>query len=168
MIKYTDTKVVFREFPDEITLAINISGCPNHCKGCHSPYLAEDIGYPLNIDTLHQIINSNLGITCVGFMGGDQAPIYICILAKYIKKEYPNLKVGWYSGKPELPLIKDSSLFHIDVFDYIKLGQYIIEKGPLNNPNTNQRLYEVLHEPSSSGILEPIHRLSDITYKFWK
>ena len=35
-IKYVIDEVVFREFPDEVTLALNISGCPNHCPGCHS------------------------------------------------------------------------------------------------------------------------------------
>lgn len=32
MVKYTDIQVTFREIPDEITLCINISGCPNHCE----------------------------------------------------------------------------------------------------------------------------------------
>ena len=38
-MKYIDTKIVFSEVPDEITLAINISGCPIHCADCHSKYL---------------------------------------------------------------------------------------------------------------------------------
>lgn len=49
MVKYTDSQVTFREIPDEITLCINISGCPNHCEGCHSSYLAEDIGTKLTL-----------------------------------------------------------------------------------------------------------------------
>jgi len=44
-----------------------------------------------------------------------------------------------------------------DDFDYIKIGPYIEEKGPLNNPNTNQRLYEKVG-----------NNHKDITYKFWK
>lgn len=28
-MKYVDTKIVFQELPNEITLAINISGCPS-------------------------------------------------------------------------------------------------------------------------------------------
>ena len=38
-MKYTDTQVTFSEFPDEIALCINISNCPWHCPGCHSPEL---------------------------------------------------------------------------------------------------------------------------------
>ena len=37
-LKYVNTQEVFQEFPDEITLAINISKCPCHCRGCHSNY----------------------------------------------------------------------------------------------------------------------------------
>ena len=42
-------------------------------------------------------------------------------------------------------------------FDYIKLGPYIEEFGPLNSKTTNQRFYKV-----SDG------ELVDITSKFWK
>ena len=47
MIKYKETQVTFSEVPDEISLCINISNCPHRCKGCHSPYLQEDVGYEL-------------------------------------------------------------------------------------------------------------------------
>ena len=131
MLKYVDTMVTFSEFPDEISLCINISNCPCHCIGCHSSYLAEDIGEPLLESTLHKLITENKGITCVGFMGGDIEPKSVNALAQYVKTEYN--------------------------FDYIKIGPYIEEYGPLNNPNTNQRMYLV-----DNG------KLIDITSKFWK
>ena len=84
MLKYVDTLVTFSEIPDEITLCINISNCPCHCKGCHSSYLAEDIGEELNISTLRELINNNKGITCVSFMGGDSEPSIINILASLV------------------------------------------------------------------------------------
>ena len=62
-MKYVDAKVVFAEIPDEITLAISISGCPCHCKGCHSAYLAEDIGVPLSEAELTLLIKANEGIS---------------------------------------------------------------------------------------------------------
>ena len=143
--------VTFSEFPDEISLCINISQCPCHCTGCHSSYLAEDIGEPLLESTLHRLITENKGITCVGFMGGDIEPKSVNALAQYIKTEY-NLKVGWYSGRQTLSKDIDYRLF-----DYIKIGPYIEEYGPLNNPNTNQKMYLV-----DNG------QLIDITSKFWK
>ena len=47
-MKYVDTLVSFSEIPDEITLCINISNCPNKCEGCHSSWLQENIGIELN------------------------------------------------------------------------------------------------------------------------
>ena len=57
MLKYVNTGVVFQEIPDETTLTINISNCPNHCPGCHSKYLWADIGNPLNEESLGRMIN---------------------------------------------------------------------------------------------------------------
>lgn len=152
MLKYVDTKVVFAEIPDEITLAINISGCPCNCKGCHSSYLAKDIGEPLDLQHLTNLIDSNKGITCVCIMGGDANPSEVDDIAQDIKEYYPELKVGWYSGRQELD--EDIELGN---FDFIKLGPYKEEFGPLNSRTTNQRFYKV-----SDG------ELIDITSKFWK
>ncbi len=35
MLKYVNYDIVFQEFPDEVTLAINLSSCPNGSPGCH-------------------------------------------------------------------------------------------------------------------------------------
>ena len=161
MLKYVNTEVTFLEVPDEITLCINISNCPCHCKGCHSPYLAEDIGEELTCEKLEELIQANTGITCIAFMGGDSDPANICLLARYIKSFYQNIKVAWYSGKQELP-----KHFLLKEFDYIKLGPYIEELGPLNSKTTNQRLYRIVldyYDDGTSG-----YELEDITHKFWK
>ena len=152
MLKYVDAKVVFAEVPNEITLAINISGCPCNCRGCHSSYLAQDIGEPLDLQHLTNLIDSNKGITCVCIMGGDANPSEVDDIAQDIKEYYPELKVGWYSCRQEL-----SEDIELGNFDVIKLGPYKEEFGPLNSRTTNQRLYKV-----SDG------ELIDITSKFWK
>lgn len=154
MIKFVDTKIVFQEVPDEVSLAINLSNCPCHCKGCHSPYLAEDIGEDLTIERLTQLATEAEGITTICFMGGDSDTKRLNRLAKWIQDEL-DLKVAWYSGRDELSE-------HIDIshFDYIKLGHYDEECGPLNSPNTNQRMYKV-----SRFLVNPV--LVDITNKFW-
>lgn len=153
MLKYVNYEVVFAEIPDEISLAINISNCPCNCRGCHSSYLAEDIGSLLTQRILKEIIESNKGITCVCFMGGDLEPHYINTLAKQVK-ETTDLKVGWYSGRQEL-----SKDINLKWFDFIKLGPYVEELGPLNNPNTNQIMYKVLYQNGTSVMI-------DITNKF--
>lgn len=151
MLKYVDAKVVFAEVPDEMTLAINISNCPCQCKGCHSSYLAQDIGTELTFNEVRKLIKKNSGISCIAFMGGDSEPKRIDALASFVTNHY-QLKVAWYSGRRELSN-------HIDLynFDYIKLGPYKEEFGPLNSRTTNQRFYKI-----SDG------ELIDITSKFWK
>lgn len=151
MLKYLNTQVTFSEVPDEITLCINITGCKIGCKNCHSSYLAEDIGEELNIDSLHELISNNKGITCVSFMGGDSNPKEVDYLASIVK-EYYSLKTAWYSGRQELS--KDIRLWN---FSYIKLGPYMEDKGALDNVNTNQRFYKVVND-----------ELIDITSVFWK
>ena len=71
-LKYLGYSIVFQEVPDEVTLAINISGCPHKCEGCHSKYLWEYEGNYIS-DDLVKLIEKYKGlITCVCFMGGDQ------------------------------------------------------------------------------------------------
>lgn len=153
MLKYLNTQVTFAEVPDEITLCINITGCKNGCKNCHSSYLAQDIGKPLNKSSLSEFIEGNKGVSCVSFMGGDSDAIHLVALASWVKT-HTHLKVAWYSGRQELAGIVARQL---QWFDFIKLGPYKEEFGPLNSRTTNQRFYKV------SG-----KELVDITNKFWK
>lgn len=153
-MKYVNTGVVFQEVPDEVTLSINISNCPCHCLGCHSEYLWDDIGEPLNAMSLDMMLREyGHAVTCVAFMGGDATPAEVDELAAWVRKHYPELKVAWYSGRPML-----SNDIHLENFDYVKLGPYVATMGPLNVKTTNQRMYRVTKD------LE----LKDITKKFWK
>ena len=95
MLKYVNTGVVFQEIPDEVTLAINISNCPCHCPGCHSHYLWEDIGLPLDTDAIDQFVDQyGTDITCISFMGGDADPKAVNSLAQYIHEYYPQFHVA--------------------------------------------------------------------------
>lgn len=154
MLKYVNTGIVFQEIPDEVTLAINISGCPCRCPGCHSRYLWEDVGMPLNANAIDDFMEKyGQDITCIAFMGGDADPMGVCLLAQYIHEEHPEFRVAWYSGRVRIP----AKVRKTD-FDYIKIGPYIRHLGPLNQKTTNQRLFRV----GSDG------QLTDMTYRFWK
>lgn len=157
MLKYTEAVIGLVEIPDEITLCINISNCPCHCKGCHSAYLAEDIGVPLSEAGLLVLIEAYKGISCVAFMGGDVNPEEINLYAAFIKEMYPSIKVAWYSGRQELAKEID-----INNFDFIKLGPYLEECGPLNCRTTNQKFYKVVHTSMGTS------KMYDLTHKFWK
>ena len=158
MLKYADTMVTFSEIPDEITLCINITRCKIGCKNCHSSYLAEDIGKVLMVGSLRNLINRNEGITCISFMGGDADSSRINALAQWVKNNY-TIKVAWYSGRQEL-----SEEIDLKNFDYIKLGPYIEEFGPLNSKTTNQKFYKVENISYKDGSFR--YELIDITYKF--
>lgn len=153
MIKYKPdtTQIVFEEVPDEVSLAIEITNCPGHCVGCHSPWLREDIGEELTPDKLFGLIEKNKGITCVCFMGEGKDPEALKKLAMDVRVRYPHIKTALYSGRTEVEPEYDS------FFDYIKVGPYIPEKKALNFKTTNQRLYEITDEGRK-----------DITSKFWK
>lgn len=155
MLRFVNTDIVFQEIPDETTLAINISGCPCHCPGCHSPFLWGDVGTELTSAALDALIDGegNRSITCVSFMGGDGDPVSVNALAAYVHKRYPYLKTGWYTGRTVV-----SSDIDRRNFDYIKVGPYIKHLGPLKSKTTNQRMYKRL----PSGDFE------DVTSWFWR
>lgn len=163
MLKYSNTQVVFQEFPGETTLAINITNCPHHCDGCHSPYLWKDEGTPLTIDELSNLIDPiKNNITCVGFMGGDTDFNELIKLVGVVRYVYPSLKMGWYSGYDSW---SEEMMFP---FDYVKFGSYKKELGGLDNPKTNQMMFKHIH----NGILGPMGSTFDmwlnITKLFWR
>ena len=146
-MKVASFDIVFQEIPGEVTLALNLSNCPCHCSGCHSPHLAEDIGEPLNEQLLDGLI-ARYGsmITCVAFMGGDADPEEVARWAEYVRP----LKTAWYSGRTSFPR-------NPRTLDYLKLGPYIEALGGLKSPTTNQRLYKRVGD-----------EWQDITSSFWK
>lgn len=151
--KFIDKEIVFQEIPGEISLCYYITNCPHHCNGCHSPKLAEDIGESLWINLRYNdlYLYVEKGISCVLFMGGDNADdIEDCL------DEVKNfgLKTALYSGCTMETFNKEL----LRKLDYVKIGPYIEELGPINKRTTNQRLYSV----GSDG------ELTDITSKFWK
>jgi len=151
MLKFYNYDIVFQEIPDEVTLAVNITGCPVHCPGCHSPHLWQDIGVALDEAALQAMYAEYEGeVTCFALMGGDGDPAEAGRLCAFIKREL-GLHSAWWSGRADLPEEID-----LTAFDYIKTGPYIEALGGLKNPSTNQRLYRV-----AAGSLE------DITYRFW-
>ena len=154
MVKYHNFDVVFAEIPGEVTLAVNLTNCPNRCAGCHSPHLRADAGNPLDDAELRALLDRyGRSVTCVCFMGGDAEPQEIARLAEVARKSFPHLRTAWYSGRAELP-------GHVrpEAFDYIKLGEWIEARGPLTAPATNQRLYRVDADGKMTDITERFRR----------
>lgn len=152
MLKYVDTLITFSEIPNEISLCINLSGCPHRCKGCHSPYLWNDMGEPLEFHVLDTLIRNNQGISNVCFMGGDNDIPRVLDLVDRVKKVH-HLNTAVYSGNDLLPSVYETN----NNLDYIKIGRYIEELGPLTSEYTNQKMYKRVDG-----------KLIDITSEFWK
>lgn len=149
MIKYVPdlTDIVLEEIPDRVTLAVEISGCRGLCAGCHSPFLRKDIGDPLTPEVTDSLIADNFGADCFLFLGEGGDHEALLALARHIREAHPGMSIALYSGREEVePEIHE-------LFDYVKVGPFIPERGPLNDRGTNQRLY---------------HRGEDITSRFWR
>ena len=150
MIKYVPdmTSVVLEEIPDRVSLAVEISNCRGTCVGCHSPFLRKDIGHELTNEIIDDLVKSNFGVNCFLFLGEGRDPEALLDLADHVRSL--GLEVAVYSGRE---VVEDIFWDH---FDYIKLGPYVPEFGPLNDPSTNQRLYRICKG-----------RPEDITSRFW-
>lgn len=122
MLKYYDYAVVMAEFPDEITLAVNISNCPGMCSHCSEPWLLKDIGTPLTNEEIDKLIKKYPDISLFGLMGGDSDHEDVIRIAKYIKEKY-KLKVGIYSGREFI------NLDLVPYIDYYKIGRWIMPQG---------------------------------------
>lgn len=151
-LKYANCYIGYQEVPNEITLCINISGCPHHCEGCHSQYLWEYEGNYISddIDTLQDKYKGM--ITCICFMGGDQnleELTELLLKSKYLYK----LKTCVYSGTDNIQIFNDILLY----LDYLKIGRFNINLGGLDKQTTNQKFYKVNN-----------YKLEDITNIFIK
>ena len=158
MIKYVPemTNVVLEEIPDRLTLAIDISNCTGLCEGCHSPFLRRDVGVELTPEAIDSLIAGNFGINCFLFLGEGNDPAALMAAASYVRRAYPSLALGLYSGRE----IVEEDVW--ELFDYVKIGPFRPSCGPLNKTTTNQRLYRILHNADGTRTVD------DITARFWR
>ena len=167
MIKYVPqmTSVVLEEIPDRVSLAVDISNCRGNCVGCHSPFLKLDMGEELTPDTVDWLIADNFGVNCFLFLGEGRDPAALLALAAHIRATHPALEIALYSGREEV----EPEFW--EAFDYVKVGPYRPECGPLNERTTNQRLYHV-RSASGGGHVPAAHAVpdaaEDITWRFWR
>lgn len=137
-MNFSYPQIVFQEVPDEISLALSISGCPLWCPGCHSSFTWDkDFGEKLTLETLENLLKKHKFITCVLFYGGEWELETLIKYLDFIKSK--NLKTALYTGLnlDEIPKILFNKL------DYLKFGRYIKELGGLNSEKTNQFLLKL-------------------------
>lgn len=164
MIKYVPemTSVVLEEIPDRVTLAVEISNCRGNCTGCHSPFLRQDVGAPLTPAVIDALVRDNFGVNCFLFLGEGQDPETLLALAAHVRAL--GMPAALYSGRAEV----EEAVWA--AFDYVKLGPYLPERGPLNDRNTNQRLYRALgpEETETADLVKAGRKFRDMTARFWR
>lgn len=133
-MRYVSRQIVFREIPQEISLAYLISGCQRRCPGCHSADSWNSwAGNLLSVDSFSNDLSKyRLSITCVLFFGGEWHQNQLTELLVLARQE--GLKTALYSGETG---VSDKIVRHLD---YLKLGPYVQALGGLESPRTNQRL----------------------------
>ena len=155
MLKYVNHDIVFQEFPDEVTLAVNLSRCPCACPGCHSTYLWGDNGEELTEERWLALVEQyGRTITCAALMGGDNDPSRVLHLLSLLRETHPQLHTGWYSGRTELPDEFDA----LNAPTYVKLGPWREACGPLSSPTTNQRMYHYAADGTRTDITEKFRK----------
>lgn len=134
---YHSFRVVLQEVPNEISLCFSISGCPLHCKGCHSPHLWKDgSGKLLTIEEFKNIlITYKKYATCVLFMGGEWHEKKLIKTLKIAKEN--NYKTCLYTGEKDV----SSKIKH--ELTWLKTGSWNAILGGLQSKETNQLFIEV-------------------------
>lgn len=152
-MRYVSYEVTLSEVPQEISLTIMISGCPNRCPDCHSKFAWDrNVGKILNKKTLKQIIEKyKNSISCICFLGGEWENDLIEMI-EFIKKY--NLKIALYTGLDYIDSIDEKIIMNLD---YIKIGHYDKNMGSLDKKTTNQKMYKINNT-----------NFEDITHLFWK
>lgn len=153
MLHYTEFGISHVEVPGENSICIYISGCQLKCKNCHYPDLQKP-NYGGMLSKYYEDIISLYyeQATCVCFLGegpGDESARRELIkYSRFAKSK--GLRTCLYSGRDIQP--ED----WMRNFDYIKVGSYKEEYGPLDSTTTNQRMFR----NTGAG-------LEDITEEFW-
>lgn len=145
---YSSQQVVFQEVPNEISIALSISGCQLGCNGCHSTQTwNKEYGEPLTQQKFKEILQRYSGLaTCVLFYGGEWDSEFVDFLKISNESGY---KTCLYTGL-DIHEVDEGLITHLD---YIKCGRYVKSLGGIENRGSNQRFY-VIHKNESSARLE--------------
>ena len=134
-LHYSHPHIVLEEVPNEISLALSISGCPLRCKGCHSQFTyLPTYGDPLTPQQMLRLLQKHPHITCVLFYGGEWNPTELITIFQAIPRKY---LLALYTGL-EYDQVPSQLLQYLD---YLKTGPYIEALGGLQNKQTNQVLH---------------------------
>lgn len=172
-IPVVSTTITTAEIPGKIAIAVELGGCLQGCKGCHSPHLSAPVADPMTGMSFSGFLTKALQmypeVNAVVFMGGTcNLNFSLSDLKELIEAMHEIFKIdfGVYSGNPNDDL---DYFLGIQGLRWFKTGNYVEELGGLENPKTNQRFYEkeIVIETDSSGVYAGSrYQWKDITAQF--
>lgn len=138
MLQFSNYNITYDlEVPGETCLNLHIAECQNRCCGCFSKELWESTNEPLFDCCIKLTIAYLKQISCVCFLGEgkneDEEHSEFHHLCNILHRLH--LKTCLYSGR-------DCTIEGwMDCFDYIKVGSYNPDRGPISCSSTNQRIF---------------------------
>jgi anaerobic ribonucleoside-triphosphate reductase activating protein len=135
-MNYTDIQIVLQEVPGEISICFTITGCPLHCKGCHSPHLwNEKNGILLTDKKFEEVLDKyKVFASCVLFMGGEWH--HDELLQKLRRAKTKGYTTCLYTGLETVSKELFSQL------TWLKTGDWREKLGGLDSEITNQKFVE--------------------------
>lgn len=132
---------------DGVRVSLFVSGCRNHCKGCHNPE-AWDFGYgmPFAKETEQEIIKAlrPSWIQGLSVLGGEpceeENEAVLIPFLKRVRSELPNKDIWLYSGYTYEMLQSEEILKQVDV---LVDGPFLLEQKDVSLPfrgSRNQRI----------------------------
>lgn len=133
-----DVCVSFREHPHYLNLTLFIDGCPRACKGCSWKGVKKD-SHVFDCASFSELLSNYLNkVECVVFLGGDWLGTKLLPFLDIVHSQ--GFVSCLYSGADSLSELNFQVLKNLD---WVKIGSWKEEFGPLTSPTTNQRFYKL-------------------------
>lgn len=155
LVPVYQTGITLTEVPDHISLFIELGQCKQHCEGCHSPHLWEDMETltPLETICIEATQAVAKGANAIVLMGGTtNKGVTSENLVEIVKALSQIAPVCLYSGTDNIVAGT------LEFLTWLKVGSYQKDLGGLDSPKTNQKFFR-----KEKGNI-PMWR--DVTYLF--
>lgn len=135
-----------------VRVSLYVSGCRNHCKGCHNPNSWDfNFGEEFTEEIKNNILNylSKPYIAGLTLCGGEplepENQIELIKLCKEVKNKFPEKTIWCYTGY-EWENIKDSNI--LNYIDVVVVSKFVLNLRDITINNlwrgsTNQRVIDV-------------------------
>lgn len=136
-----------------VRVSLFVSGCRNHCKGCHNPEAWDfDYGQPFTKETENEIMKAlrPSWIQGLSVLGGEPCEeenkkVLIPFLKK-VRSTFPEKDIWLYSGYTYEKLCDDEILRYVDV---LVDGAFLLEQKDISlafRGSRNQRIIKLKNE----------------------